>query len=78
MTYPENVPALLTVSDFARRCGVSRPTAMKIIDQHPECVEVIEGGSKRVKASLLFSFFDANGEFVQLDAKAIKAATGEL
>jgi len=74
MTYPETVPALLTLTDFAKRCGVSRATAAKIIDNHPEYIEQVEGGQKYVKASLLFSFYDTSGNFVELDESAKSAA----
>jgi len=76
MPYSKDVPALLTITDFAKRCGVSRTTAAKIAEAHPEYIEQIEGGQKRVKASLLFSFYDNSGAFVELDenAKAIAKA----
>ena len=74
MNYLNEVPALLTVTDFAKRCGVSRMTATKIIESHPEYIEQIEGGQKYVKASLLFSFYDNSGAFVELDSAAMKAA----
>lgn len=75
MAYPDNVPALLTVTDFAKRCGISRATASKIIDSHPEYVEQIKGGQKYVKASLLFSFYDSTGSLIELDESAVKAAS---
>lgn len=74
MKYPDNVPALLTVSEFAKRCGVSRATATKIIDAHPEYIEQVEGGQKYVKASLLFSYYDNTGQYVDLDGASIAAA----
>lgn len=75
MKYPDNVPALLTVSDFAKRCGVSRATATKIIESHPEHIEQVEGGQKYVKASLLFSYYDNASQHTELDAAAIAAAS---
>lgn len=77
MTIPENVPALLTITDFAKRCGVSRATATKIAESHPEYIEKVEGGQKYVKASLLFSFYDKDGCFIELDDPSIKAANCE-
>lgn len=75
MAYPENVPALLTLSEFAKRCGVSRATASKIVEAHPEYIEQIDGGQKYVKASLLFSFYDSSGQFVELDERAVTASS---
>ena len=75
MTYPDNVPALLTISDFARRCGISRATAAKIADSHPEHIEQVDGGQKYVKASLLFSYYGDAGQLVELDDNAIAIAS---
>lgn len=74
MIYSKDVPALLTITDFAKRCGVSRATATKIVEAHPEYIEQVEGGQKYVKASLLFSFYNNSGAFVELDNRAKEAA----
>ncbi len=74
MTYPDNVPALLTISDFAKRCGVSRATATKIVESHPEYIEQVEGGQKYVKAGLLFSFYGDLGQLLELDDRAAAIA----
>ena len=74
---PRDVPALLTATEFAKRCGVSRRTAAKIIESHPEYIEQAEGGQKYVKAGLLFSYYDSSGSFVELDGDAMETAQAE-
>ena len=70
----ENIPALLTITDFADRCGVSRTTATKIVESHPEYIVQADGGAKYVMAALLFSFYGFDGNFQELDRRAIEAS----
>lgn len=78
MAYSIEVPALLTITDFAKRCGVSRATATKIAEAHPEYIETVDGGQKYVKAGLLFSFYDASGAFAELSDGAKEVAKAAL
>ena len=77
MTYQKDVPALLTITDFAKRCGVSRATASKIVEAHPDYIEQVDGSQKYVKASLLFSFYDNSGSFVELSDSEKQLAKAE-
>lgn len=67
-TFPGGIPALMTVKDFAEVCGISVPTAKKMLDKNPgNYVQAGEGKSRMVPARLLFEYLGSDTALIVAD-----------
>lgn len=51
--YPQGLPGLLSMKDFTELIGVSRPTALSIVKEHPEYT-VKRGNTQLVGVGLYY------------------------